>query len=101
MQRPVRCFCVLVHGQFEHRVHTASAEMKPRGFYTTRWVVATGRENAVQKAFRSTKLELQQWPYIRDGLAEVGMEAEEVGPGSWWRWLKGGGRGFSFYIDDD
>jgi hypothetical protein len=96
----VRCFRVLIHGQFERLVQLGPAEVETRGFYTTRWVVADAEQSAIRKAFQSAKLELQQWSDIRDGLVSIDLEAEDVSPGSWWRWLRGGGKGFAFYIDD-
>jgi hypothetical protein len=96
----VRCFRVLIHGQFERLVQLEPADVGTRGFYTTRWVVANVEESAIRKAFRSAKLELQRWSEIRDGLVGIDMHAEDVGAGSWWRWLGGGGKGFAFYFDD-
>ena len=68
--------------------------------YTTRWVIAEAGEAAVRKAFRSAERELQEWSDVRDGLVGIKMEAENVSAGSLWRWVRGGGRGFAFYVDD-
>ena len=95
----VRCFRVLIRGDFTARV-TLAPEMAARGFYTTRWVVASDEETAVRKAFNSARAELNRWSDLRDGLVAVEMEVEDVDGGSWWRWLKGGGRGFTFYPED-
>jgi hypothetical protein len=94
----VGSFVVLIHGAFSAAVKLAP-EVDAQGFYTTRWVVAVNKKNAIRKAFLSARRELNQWSDVRDGLVRVDMQAEEVEPGSWWRWLKGGGRGFSFYDD--
>jgi len=75
-------------------------EAVAHGFYTTRWVVAVDEEAAVRKAFGSARRELSRWSDVRDGLVAVEMVAEEVDAGSWWRWLKGGGRGFTFFTED-
>jgi hypothetical protein len=96
----VRCFRVLIHGRFERLVRLGPADVQTRGFYTTRWVVAGTNDGATRKAFASAKRELQQWADIRDGLVGIDMEAEDVSAGSWWRWLRGGGKGFAFYFDD-
>jgi hypothetical protein len=95
----MRCFRVLIHGAFSPRLKLASAP-SAGGFYTTRWVVAAHADAAIAKAFQAARHELEQWAEFRDGLIGVQMEAEEVGPGSLWRWLKGGGRGFAFYTDE-
>ena len=95
----VYCFHVLIHGEFSERVRL-SPEVPVIGFYTSRWVLASSDKSAVSKAFRSAELELQQWADVRDGLVGVSMEAEEVAAGSWWRWLRGGGRGFTFYSEE-
>lgn len=96
----MRCFRVLIHGQFERFVQLGTEDTRARGFYTTRWIVADAKDNAISKAFESAKAELQQWSDIRDGLVAIQMEADDVSAGSWWRWLRGGGRGFAFYTDD-
>ena len=97
---PVTCFQIRIHGRFDVQVTGGSTPCSARGFVTTRWVVAASVETAIQKAFRSAKRELNQWPDVRHGLVSIRMEAEEVCYGSWWRWLKGGGRGFGFYEKD-
>ena len=95
----VRCFQVLIHGAFRPRLNFGP-EMGARGFYTTRWVVTANEQAAIRKAFTSARRELvTKQADIRDGLVAIEMEAEEVESGSWWRWLKGGGRGFTFYTD--
>jgi len=96
----VGCFRILIHGDFTARVKLAPEMAHARGFYTTRWVMASDKATAIRKAFSSARTELNQWSDVRDGLVAVEMEAEEVDAGSWWRWLKGGGRGFVFYTED-
>ena len=96
----VRIYCVLIHGAFEARVRLHPDQLPARGFYTSRWVLAHNEAKAREKAFQSAREELNEWSDVRDGLVAVRMDAEQVGPGSIWRWLKGGGKGFSFYIDD-
>lgn len=96
---PVRCFRVLIHGVFKPLLRL-DQEQGAEGFYTTRWVVAADQQTAIGKAFHSARRELGKWGDVRDGLIAVQMEAEEVASGSWWRWLKSGGRGFAFYTDD-
>jgi hypothetical protein len=62
--------------------------------------VTSNEQTAIGKAFDSARPELAaKKPDIRDGLVAIEMEAQEVAPGSWWRWFKGGRRGFSFYTD--
>jgi hypothetical protein len=96
----VRCFLVLLHGAFRPRLNFGP-EISARGFYTTRWVVTSDEQTAIVRAFASARRELQEkHADIRDGLVSIEMEAQEVEPGSWWRWLKGGGRGFSFYTEE-
>lgn len=96
----MRCFLVLIHGAFRPRLNFGS-EQSARGFYTTRWVVTADEQTAITRAFGSARRELsEEHADIRDGLVSIDMEAEEVAPRSWWRWLKGGGRGFAFYTDE-
>jgi hypothetical protein len=96
----VRIFSVLIHGAFNSHLQVQPGAPFARGFYTTRWVLAADEKTAVQEAFRSAEEELNSWSNVRDGLVSVSMEAEEIGPGSLWRWLRGGGRGFAFYTED-
>lgn len=96
----VHCFRVLIHGEFNRLVRLGAADVETRGFYTTRWVIAATKESAVRRAFRSAHVELEEWSDIRDGLVAIDMEAEDVSLASWWRWFRGGGRGFAFYFDD-
>lgn len=77
-----------------------SADLDARGFYATRWVVAKAEQDAIHKAILSTNAELQDWANVRDEFVRVQMDAQEVSAGSWWRWLRGGGKGFAFYAED-
>jgi hypothetical protein len=95
----VRIYSVLIHGAFDAHVRLDPTQVPARGFYTTRWVLARDETIARGKAFRSAREELNEWSDLRNGLVSVHMDAEEIGPGSIWRWLCGGGRGFAFYID--
>jgi hypothetical protein len=96
----MRIYSVLIHGAFQPHVRLEPSDFQTHGFYTTRWVLARSEAEATEKAFRSATRELNRWPDLRDGLVSVNMEAEEIGPGSVWPWLRGGGRGFAFYFDD-
>jgi hypothetical protein len=97
----VRIFSILVHGVFTSHVELLHAAPPLRGFYTTRWVLARNEAEATERAFRSVRRELNgKWPDLRDGLVSVSMNADEIGPGSLWRWLRGGGAGFAFYADE-
>ena len=100
MSQALQCFRVLIHGEFERLVQLGPADVETRGFYTTRWVVAGAKESAIRKAFVSAKRELEQWSDIREGLVGISMEADEVSGGSWWRWLRGGGKCFAFHFED-
>lgn len=95
----MRIFAVLIHGAFSSNVQLSAESPFAQGFYTTRWVLAPSETAAGKKAFRSAKEELNKWSDLRDGLVSVRMNVEEVRSGSFWRWLRGGGRGFSFYTD--
>ena len=95
----VGCFQVLIQGAFSGPIGLGP-ELKAHGFHATRWIVASEKPKAMRKAFESLRRDLNNWPDIRDGRVTVEMDVEEIGAGSWWRWLKGGGRGFSFYDED-
>jgi len=89
------CFAVLIQGSFSEPLGLGP-ELHAHGFYTTRWIVAIDKPAATGKALQAIRRDLNQWLDVRDGHVTVEMQVEEIGPGSWWRWLMGG-RGFSFY----
>ena len=95
----MRCFVVLIEGEFERLVRVGFPD-EVRGFYTTRLVVAANASAAIPKAMHSAKRELEKWPDIRDGLTRINMQVESVAATSWRQWLRGGGRGFSFYGEE-
>ena len=95
----MRFLRVLIHGAFTARVRLAP-DVEARGFYTTRWVLAGDEEKAVRKASRSVLRELQQWAIVRDGFISVSLDIEEIAPGWPWKWVRGGGGGFTFYGDE-
>ena len=88
----MRIYSVRIHGTFNANVRMHTDELFARGFYTTRWVLAGNEAEATKKAFGSARQELSEWSDLRDGLVSVMMEVEDIGPGSVWRWLRGGAR---------
>ena len=79
----MRCFYVLVHGSIEWPSdHLDDEEMfTPAGFYCHRYVLASGYEEAVEKAFRRIRKNLEkQTGWLMQGLAKLTLEATELKP---------------------
>lgn len=98
-----RCFYVQVHGT----LHWGSESLHnkelftPAGFICHRYVLASGYEDATERAFRRVRQNLQrhtQW--LQSGLAVLDLEAEEVRPAPLSRLLRRGNRGQVFYDEE-
>lgn len=79
----MRCFYVLVHGSLEWpEVHLADEDsFTPAGFHCPRYVLASGFEEAVEKAFRLVRRNLEkQTGWLKQGVAKLTLEAEELKP---------------------
>ena len=79
----MRCFYVLVHGKLEWECeHEENEEMfTPAGFYCPRYVLASGYEDAVDRAFNRVRKNLEkQTGWMRQGLAKLTLEATELKP---------------------
>jgi len=101
----VRCYYVLVHGRLDW-VEARSAldqfgAMKPRGFHCHRYVLASDRAGAVEAALRRVEENLdRKMGWLKNGLATVELEAEEVATAPIRKLLKPDNRGHSFYERD-
>ena len=101
----VRCFYVLVHGKLRWRTEPAITDdpddFRPTGFYCHRYVLASDRDGARDKVFRRVREDLeQQTGWVRNGLATVDLEAEEVADAAMHKLLKPDNRGHTFYNED-
>jgi hypothetical protein len=79
----MRCFYVLVHGRVEWPSDYLEDEeaFTPAGFYCHRYVFASGYEQAAEKAFRRVRKSLEkQTGWLKQGLAKLTLEAEELKP---------------------
>src|SRR4028119_621237 len=67
--RPMRCYCVLIHGTLHWNVAAPSEEVnQPRGFYCHRYVLASDEESAARIAFRRVRANLDRVrPWLSDG----------------------------------
>ncbi|QDP19237.1 hypothetical protein [Sphingomonas xanthus] len=96
----MRSFYVLVHGRLDWVPdHSANEEMfTPAGFYCHRYVLASGFEDAAEKAFRRIRKSLEkQTGWLKGGLATLTLEAQEVRPAALRKLLKRGNRRQEFY----
>jgi hypothetical protein len=98
----VRCYCILVHGKLnwvaERPAHDEFGAMKPAGFHCHRFVLAPHEAGAVEATFRRVRENLDsQMGWLRDGLATVELEAEEITPAPIHKLLKPENRGLTFY----
>ena len=100
----MRSFYVLVHGSLEwdSDPETDDECFRPAGFYCHRYVLASGYEDAVQKAFRRVRKNLEkQTGWIGQGLAKLTLEAQELTPAPVRKLLRRDNRGHTFYESDD
>ena len=99
----MRCFYVLVHGSIEWDSDPAVDDefFKPAGFHCHRYVLASGFEDAAEKAFRRVQKSLEkQTDWIRQGLAKLTLEAEELRLAPMHKLLARGNRGQAFYENE-
>lgn len=101
----VRCFYVLVHGKLRWRTELATTDdhnaFRPTGFYCHRYVLASDVDGAKDKAFCRVRENLeQQTGWVRNGLAIVDLQAEEVADAAMHKLLKPDNRGHTFYNED-
>ena len=101
----MRCYYVLVRGDL-HWVSDRSATdeigaMKPAGFYCHRYVLAGDEAKAAKTAFERVRSNLDnQVGWLRNGLATVTLEAEEIATAPIHKLLKPDNRGHTFYNED-
>jgi len=101
----VRSYYILVHGKLQWATDRSVADefgaMKPTGFYCHRYVLAADKAQAIARAFERVRANLDsQMGWLRDGLATVELEAQEVKPAPMHKLLKPDNRGHSFYTDE-
>ena len=100
----MRCFYVLVHGTFDWDSEPEIDEefFRPAGFYCHRYVLASGYEAAVKKAFRRVRKNLEkQTGWLGNGRAKLSLEAEELTQAPIRKLLKRDNRGHAFYEPND
>lgn len=94
----MRCFYVLVHGEFEYLVDPVPSGLDLEGFYASRCLFAHDSEDAIQRALAKVRRGLSKWNSdIRDGLVSVRLDADEVEPCKWWHAFRQFNRGHVFY----
>ena len=76
----MRCFYVLVHGKLEWASEPIEADvLQPAGFYCYRYVLASGYEDAAEKACNRVRKNLEkQTGWLERGAAKLTLEAEEL-----------------------
>ena len=99
----MRCFYVRVHGSLEWQSDRLEDDesFTPAGFYCHRYVLASGYKEAAEKAFRRVRKNLEkQTGWMKRGLANLTLEAEELIPAPMHKLLRRDNRGHSFYESD-
>ena len=100
----MRCFYVLVHGRLRWLVGPTDLEGdvdQPAGLYCHRYVLASDRKAATQRAFDSVSANLdRQTGWLRDQAVELELEAEEVSQTSLLKAFSPVNRGHTFYESD-
>ena len=96
----MRSFYVLVHGSLDWPADYIEDEeaFTPAGFYCHRYVLASGYEEAAEKAFRRVRKSLEkQTGWTDQGLAKLTLEAVELTPAPLRKLLMRANRGHTFY----
>jgi hypothetical protein len=96
----MRCFYVLVHGTLEWDCEPDVDDdfFRPAGFHCPRYVLASGYEEAANKAFRRVRKNLEkQTGWLGQGLAKLTLEAEELKPAPIHKLLRRNRRVKDFY----
>jgi len=101
----MRCYYVLVHGSLdwlpEHSARDEFGATKPAGFYCHRYILASNKAGAIDTAFRRVRENIdREMGWLRDGLATVEFEAEEVTAAPMHKLLKPDNRGHTFYTKE-
>jgi hypothetical protein len=99
----MRCFYVLVHGKLTWGVDRlgSSEGDAPAGFYCHRYILAQTEADAMEKAFGRVRDNLDaQTSWLREGLARLVMDAEELAVAPMYNLLKPENRGHTFYAAD-
>ncbi|MFL6723890.1 MAG: hypothetical protein ACJ8FC_12405 [Sphingomicrobium sp.] len=99
----MRCFYVLVRGSLEWECEPEIDEdsFRPAGFHCHRYVLASGFEEAAEKAFRRVRKNFEkQTGWLGRGLVKLTLDAEELTPAPIRKLLRRDNRGHSFYATD-
>jgi hypothetical protein len=98
----MRRFRVLLEGAPVFLRNTESEQIERLGFYTTRWVEASSREEAGALACRMALDDLAGSGTENPPGQPVQVAVDEIVEVSWFEMLRRSpGRGFTFYQDDD
>lgn len=97
----MRCFYVLVHGRLRWFIAPSEDDRdvsQPAGLYCHRYVLASDRRAATRKACDSVFANLDsRTGWMRDGIVELELEAEEVLQASFLKAFLPVNRGHTFY----
>lgn len=96
----MRCFYVLVHGTLEWPSDQLDDQdmFTPAGFYCHRYVLASGYEDAAERAFRRIRKSLErQTGWMGQGAARLTLEAAELKPAPFHKLFRRGRKVSDFY----
>jgi hypothetical protein len=101
----MRSYYVLVHGKLQWVTDRSAADefgaTTPVGFYCHRYVLAADEGRAIARAFERVRANLDsKMGWLRDRLATVELEAQEVVPAPMHKLLKPDNRGHTLYTDE-
>lgn len=95
----MRCYHVEVHGQFKWQTAATGFDSvsQPAGFLCNRWVVASSKADAAEKALARVRARLKDW--FAYGVVELSLEPEHVSIAPLYR-LLAREQGFVFYDEE-
>ena len=99
----MRCFYILVHGKLRWNVAAPDDPdcYQPRGFYCHRYVLASDEDDAIRKALKRVRENLDKGGgWLSRGEAILDLEADEVSSAPLHKLLKPDNRGHAFYEEE-
>jgi hypothetical protein len=96
----MRCYYILIHGKLDWQgTPQGDGEVsQPIGFYCHRYLLASNKPEAAEKAFRRVRANLNDW--LGEGGPKLDLGAEEIAEAPIYKLLLPENRGHTFYAEE-
>ncbi len=99
MLQAMRCYYILIHGKLDWQgVPRGDEASQPIGFFCHRYVLASNKSDAAEKAFRRVRANLGDW--IGEGGPTLDLAAEEIAEAPIYKLLIPENRAHAFYDEE-